>query len=303
MIGVVGGLDLGGTKIEASLFDANLNCLRTRRIPTPQDDYDKLLVAICDQADWVRKENNQMVPLGIGCPGFSNDKTGIAYTANLPATGQSFRADLKALIPGLVIEQDLKCFALSEANGGAGTGCNNVFGLAFGTGLGGAYCIDGRLVKGWQGLVAEIGHVPIAAKTVLTYGLSLQPCGCGLTGCLETYVSGPGLAALALDVAGKKMMPLEIASAESDGDAKAAQIVNIWLDLAVQALLTVQLMLDPSCIVVGGGISHIEGIVDRMAFRFGTVCLPGSRIPDIKPARFGLSSGTRGAAMVAQYKG
>lgn len=294
-----GGLDLGGTKIEAALFSDGYERLATRRIDTPRDSYDDLLAAIADQVAWLRGKTFASLPIGLGCPGFFNDETGLFHAANLPASGKPLKRDLAALVGRLSVGQDLKCFALSEANGGAGEGFSHVFGLILGTGLGGAFCVDGSLQTGFQGLTGEIGHMPVGAPLATEYGLPLRRCGCGLTGCLETLAAGPGLTALYGHVAGEGLPPGEIVRREAGGDRAAARVMEIWLALLSQALLGIQLALDPDCVVLGGGLSKIPRIDARLAGAFAARRLPGSRTPEIRPARFGDASGTRGAAMLA----
>lgn len=169
---LTGGIDLGGSKIEAALFDERLDRLTVRRIPTPREDYEQLLEALAEQIDWLRREAGGNPRIGIGCPGFFDPATGLAHTANLPAKGRPLEADLRARTGAdLVMGQDLKCFALSEANGGAGVGKTHVFGLILGTGLGGALCYRGALIKGQNGLLGEIGHVPLSLRSAQRHGL------------------------------------------------------------------------------------------------------------------------------------
>ncbi len=298
-MGLIGGIDLGGTKIEAGLFDDQLKCLQKQRIGTPSD-YPSLLIAITEQVGWVRDQAGQCIPVGLGCPGFFNDDTGLACTVNLAAHGKPFKFDLATRNEQIFVGQDLKCFTLSEANGGAGDGQKHVFGLVFGTGLGGAFCINGNLVTGQQGILGEIGHIPVSANAAARYGLPEVNCGCGRSNCLETWVAGPGLTRLADHFGMKLTSPREIAEAEKSGDQFAGKVMDAWLDLACETLLIVQLSIDPDCIIVGGGLSRIKGIDTRLAEHFAVQCLPGSKPPEIKPAKFGDSSGTRGAALLAK---
>lgn len=295
----IGGIDLGGTKIEAALFDSNLRCLEKQRIATP-GSYQETLAALVEQVNWIRKLANETIPVGLGSPGFFNQNDGLAYMANLAVHRKPFRAEISAMTERLYLGQDLECFAVSEANGGAGQGARVVVGLILGTGLGCALCIDGKLTPGRQGINGEIGHVPISAAVTRAYDLPDVTCGCGRKNCLETWASGPGLMRLARHLGSGLGSPSEIVAAEKRGDLLARQIMTAWLDIVCEALLVIQLAYDPDCVVLGGGLSRIDGVVDRLTEQFSSRCLPGSTPPEIRTAKFGDSSGTRGAAFLAK---
>jgi predicted NBD/HSP70 family sugar kinase len=301
---LIGGIDLGGSKIEAALFDEHLDRLTVRRIATPREDYEQLLEALAEQIDWLRHEADAEPKIGIGCPGFFDPETGLAYTANLPARGKPFQADLRDRTgAALVMGQDLKCFALSEANGGAGAGAAHVFGLILGTGLGGALCHRGTLITGQNGLLGEIGHVPLSLRSAERHSLPVWPCGCGLAGCYESYVSGPGITALARHTLGHTISPPDIAAGAAAGDPDLARIMKIWLELAAEVLQIIQVALDPDCVVLGGGLSKFPNLVPQLAAELERIKLPGSRAPRLALAKFGDSSGTRGAAIIAASGG
>ncbi|MEP3277434.1 MAG: ROK family protein [Stappiaceae bacterium] len=295
-----GGIDLGGTKIDAALFDNRFTRLTSRRIATPRDSYAGLLNAIVAQVEWIRETANGPIPVGLGCPGFAEPSTGLARTSNLPANGRPLKNDLAGLVDDLVFGQDMQCFALSEATGGAGSAYTGVFGLIIGTGFGGAYCHDGQIISGGNGMPCEVGHIPLSAHVCNRHDLPLRPCGCGLIGCLETYASGPGMSALAEHFTGKPTPPPIIAKRAAAGEDMFEHIMQVWSEIVAEALHVVQLTLDPDCLVIGGGVSHISGLPTRLADAFERSKLPGCRSPEIKLAKFGDSSGTRGAAMIIQ---
>lgn len=294
-----GGIDMGGTKIEAALFDENLHCLEKQRSATP-GTYDGTLKALADQVDWIRTRAGKTVPVGLGIPGFSNVNNGLAFASNLAVNKRPFQSDITGRIQQLSLGQDLDCFALSESNGGAGQGAKYVVGMIMGTGLGSAFCVNGQLVSGRQGIIGEIGHVPVSASATERFDLPEIICGCGRQNCLENWVSGPGLSRLAGHFGATKTSPPDIIEAEKQGDSLAQTTMAAWLDLACEALLVVQLSYDPDCVVIGGGLSRIDGIAARLSDHFQTRCLPGSTPPDIRQAKFGDSSGTRGAALLAK---
>ncbi len=280
---IAGGIDVGGTKIEASVFDAGWHVVETRRIDTPTS-YPALIAAVQQQADWMPG-----LPLGIGLPGRHNPENGLAFTANLPASKKPLRRDIQAAISRPAsFGNDCDLFTLSEAQLGAGRGFATMFGLVLGTGIGGGFCLNGSLVKTRGGAMGEVGHLPIPA----TLGLPLLPCGCGRKGCFETLASGPGMVALGKHMSGKTRTPADIAA--EDGAVFAA-----WVQIVAALISSLQCTLDPECIVLGGGLSNIGGLAERLSAALPSVLLKDSPPPHIYKAEFGASSGTRGAALLA----
>jgi len=299
---VCGGIDLGGTKIEATLFDATLTPITTRRMATPQDHYADLMDALSTEIAWLRSKADQpALPVGVGIPGLIDPITGHSVTANLPANGKPFGADLKARSGGAIrLANDCKCFALSEATGGAGDGYHTVFGLVFGTGLGGGVVVDGSLLPGPNVLAGEIGHTALPATLVEKHKLSILPCGCGRLGCFETYLSGPGLARLSVTLTGKHRTAAELVAATTRNDTAAAHVFDVWLQIAGELLHSLQLHIDPDCIVLGGGLSRIEGLQYKLSDALAQSALPGLRVPEICKPKFGDCSGARGAALLVR---
>jgi len=295
------GIDLGGTKIEATLFDRDFTPLKTRRVPTPKDSYSDLVAALLAEISWLQSEAGDAdIPIGIGIPGLIDQKTGLSVTANLPANGKPLYKDLAKQIGGkLAIENDCKCFAVSEANGGAGAGSDKTFGLIIGTGLGGGVCTKGLLDKGLNGVAGEVGHMALPAHLVAEYGLPLPKCGCGRTGCFETFVSGTGMTSLAAALLGEALPADKIAQAAADGSQKHQHVRDIWLHLLAELLNAIQLTIDPDCIVLGGGVSNMPGLAGALEAKLPDVLLPSMKPPSIRIAKFGDSSGTRGAALLS----
>lgn len=296
-----GGIDVGGTKIEAKLFAKDWELLDVRRATTPKDDYDELLAAIIDQYQWLSRISKGVeIPVGIGIPGLVERSSGRAVIANLPAKGQNLQADLvEKIVSPVWFENDCRAFTLSEARLGAGKGFKTVFGLVLGTGVAGGFTKEGALVRGQNGAAGEIGHLPIPATVAGQYDLPTLTCGCGRDGCYETYISGPGLQRLARLIAGKSISPKDIASGAHSGDQTLIRTMDIWTDLVGSLLRSVLLVIDPDCIVLGGGLSNIPGIETRLTEEFPKDLLQGVTPPPVLLAADGDSSGTRGAAMAA----
>lgn len=294
------GIDLGGTKIEACLFDAGFSPLDRRRVETPTD-YAALVAAMGDQVDWLRaRAGEPRLPIGVGLPGLVNRKTGLAYTSNLPAMNRPLAADLAARVGvALPFDNDCKCFALSEANGGAGNSARTMFGLILGTGTGGGVCIDRRLATGSNGLPGEVGHIGMPAALLGQLDLPAVRCGCGRMGCYETYLSGRGLSRLCEHLTGTALSGEALAVALTEGSADAERVIAAWSAIAAELIHTLQMTIDPECVVLGGGLTLIPGIAERIQKAFEAIRLAPTRAPAIVIARFGASSGVRGAAMLA----
>lgn len=295
------GIDLGGSKIEACLFDDALEPLARRRTATPHTSFEDMLDALIDQYVWACAEAGQQgLKLGVGVPGFVDKGTGRLLASNLPDTEKSLpRALEQRLNVAIATENDCKCFALSEANGGAGEGAETVFGLILGTGCGGGVCHEGRLVRGLAGLPGEIGHlgIPIAFAD----RLPALVCKCGRIGCYETLVSGPGLRLLGQSVAGIDVPAEEIVTRATAGETGAAAALALWSELVCELLLTIQGSIDPDHIVLGGGLSKIPDVKGILGAQMQKTLMQGLPLPRLSVARFGDASGVRGAAMLHAF--
>lgn len=290
---MIGGIDLGGTKIEARLFDGpDALTARTRRVPTPLEGFEALRDGVVEQIRWLEEAaGDAALRVGVAVPGIVDPATGEGFAANVPLTGRSLRDALARRVGREVaVVNDCMAFAVSEARGGAGEGGRVVMGLILGTGVGGGVCVDGAVPPRHAGLAVEVGHVPASARAVAEHGLPLFACGCGRMGCLETYVSGTGLSNIAQWRTGRRV-PAHAVEDEAT--------LAVWADLAGGALATIQLMLDPDVIVLGGGLSNMPGIEGRLDDALARSRLGPARAPRIVRARHGDASGARGAALLA----
>ncbi len=295
---IAAGIDLGGTKIEAQMFDAQWNQVGRRRIETPQE-YSALVAALADQIRWTEEQAGAPVPVGIAAAGLINPDTGLALTANLCASGHPFPADINARSGRTVTYlNDCRALALSEATFGAAKGFSPALGLILGTGLAGGVVLDGHLMPAHAFVGGEFGHFPLAAAPVMAHRLPILTCGCGRRGCTETLLSGPGLSRIAAHVTGRSLTPEQIVAARST-DAGAARVWAIWLELAAELLVTLCFTIDPQVVVLGGGLSKVPGLADDLTAALRRAMLPGFRIPDIRLAQGGDASGARGAALAA----
>jgi len=299
-----GGIDLGGTKIEVCLHDANFVALERKRVATPEN-YDELMKVLTDLVNWLKHvANRDDLPIGMGIPGFMDDRTGLAYTANLCAMGRPLARDLKNHTGmDIPIENDGKCFVLSEANQGAHHTYPSLFGLILGTGVGGGFCRDGQLQKGWSGGGGEVGHLAAPAHLVAQFNLPLVQCGCSRMACYETYLGGDGLALLGQHICGRPFNGEFLAEQLGEGNPQAHKLLHVWAAVAGELIHTIQLTFDPEYIVLGGGLSLLPHIDKTIADAFEKTKLPSTRMPQISIAKFGDSGGVRGAAMLGQNIG
>jgi len=243
------GVDLGGTKIEAALLDENFVVIERKRIPTPQNDYDKILDAISSLVLELSKNISDFT-LGICTPGAISKKTGLIKNSNTQCLiGRSLKEDLEnKLDKKISMENDANCFALAEATLGIASDFNLVFGVILGTGVGGGIVINKNLHSGRTNIGGEWGH-----HTLHRNG---NPCYCGKTGCVETYISGPSLENQWTLLTGKSQSLPEILSNIDN------EIGKKWKDNFLEnfgyGLANVIDILDPDVIVLGGGLSNID---------------------------------------------
>jgi fructokinase len=290
------GIDLGGTKIEiAALDDAGGEVLR-HRVPTPQTSYEDAVRAIRDLVLAAESELGVRGTVGVAIPGAISPKTGLVKNANLTnLIGHALDRDLRAALGREVrVANDANCFALSEATDGAGAGHDIVFAIIAGTGVGGGICIGGRLLTGSHAIAGEWGHNPLPAPSVLEVeGAPL--CYCGKKGCIETWCSGPGLAADFTRRTGRVLSADKIA-AVAPADAEAALVMEDFLDRFARAIATVVNVLDPDAIVIGGGLSNIDTLYTELPPRVERHAFTTQGETRILKNVHGDSSGVRGAA-------
>lgn len=289
------GIDLGGTKIEICALAADGRCLLRRRVPTPQGDYPATLRAIAALVADAEHELGRRGSVGIGIPGAESQRDGRIKNANSTCLiGQPLRHDLQALLGREIrLANDANCFALSEAVDGAGQGARCVFGVILGTGVGGGIVIDGRVLVGAHAIAGEWGHNPLPADAADP--LPPLPCYCGRSGCVETWLSGPGLAADHRRINGDELSAAQIAE-RAAGDTACAETLARHLARLGRALAGVINLLDPEVVVLGGGLSNIRQLHQHLP----DACLPhvfsDSCRTRFLPAVHGDSSGVRGAA-------
>ena len=293
------GLDIGGTKMEMGIFSPNLELLDSWRVSTPTNNYDDFLKAIQGIIHEADHRTGCQGTLGIGMPGII-DNSDRVISANVPcATDREIVKDLHLLLNrDIAIANDCRLFALSESMGGAGDKLDVVYGAIIGTGAGGGLCINGKLIKTVNNIAGEYGHIAASAALIDKYNLPIFSCGCGLTGCIESYIAGPGLGTLYKHFGANSICTKEFVFQLREGDAIAVNTFNCYMDLLGSAFASLVLSYDPNMIVVGGGLSTIDEIINALPSAIEQHLFKGINSPIIKRAKFGDSSGVRGAAIL-----
>lgn len=293
---IAAGIDLGGTKAEMQIFNADWAPIASRRDATP-DDYSALVAMLTTQIAWAQAQAGSDLPIGIGAAGLVNPATGLVLAANLCASGYPLPADIaKAACTHITYINDCKALALSEAVFGAGCGQRTVLSITLGTGIGGAIAVDGALLLGPTQMGGEVGHTAAPAHLVLEHRLPLVLCGCGRVGCAETLIAGPGLTRLAVALTGQSLTAPDIA-ARRHFDMQP--VWSVWCDLVADLLRNLTLTIDPDIIVLGGGLSQIAGVADDLSDALTRAQLADFATPPIVIATGGETSGARGAAYAA----
>ncbi len=290
------GVDLGGTKIEAVALDAASTVRARRRVPTPRDDYAATLRAIAGLVEAVEGEVGERGTVGIGMPGAISPATGVVKNANsVWLNGRPFDRDLINLMGRpLRFANDANCFALSEAQDGAGAGARVVFGVIVGTGTGGGVVVDGRIVTGPNAIAGEWGHNPLPWPREGEWpGPS---CYCGKTACVETFLSGPGLARDYREATGRSLEAPEVVARAAGHEAEAEAALARYEDRMARALAVVVNVLDPEVIVLGGGMSQLPRLYLSVPPLLARYAFSDSLATRLASPVHGDSSGVRGAA-------
>ena len=293
------GIDLGGTKIEGIALDGGRDIARLR-VDTPRDDYAATLAAIVTLVTDLERTAGTRGSVGVGIPGTLSPDTGLVKNANSTwLLGRPLRADLEQrLARDVRIANDANCFAVSESVDGAAAAAAVVFGVIIGTGTGAGICIDGRVLTGPNGIAGEWGHNPLPWPT--TEEWPGPTCYCGKSGCIETFLSGPGMQRDHERHAGRMEPAPAIVARAAAGDPVAIQTLERYEDRMARALAGVINVLDPDVIVLGGGMSNIERLYEQVPGRWRDYVFSAGGNDLVRTrlvrARHGDSSGVRGAA-------
>jgi fructokinase len=291
------GIDLGGTKTEIVVLDQQLQVKHRRRVPTRSQSYDAVLAGIADLVFEADRLFETRLPVGIGTPGALSPQTGLLRNSNTVCmNGRAFAQDIEQRLDRSVsIQNDANCFTLSESRNGAARNASVVFGVIVGTGTGGGLVVNGQLLDGRHRIAGEWGHNPLPWYRAEEGSL---PCYCGLSDCIETFLSGPGLEKRYQRRFGQNLSSEQIVTAARAGDSGCAHALDRYYDEFTRALAHVINIIDPDMIVLGGGMSNIAEIYQQIPSRLPQYVFSDCVTTPIVAAEHGDSSGVFGAALL-----
>ena len=290
------GIDLGGTKIEGIAIDESGVERQRLRVSTPKGEYTAIVQAIVSLVADMERAYGEKGTVGVGIPGAISPATGLVKNANtVELIGHPLDKDLsRALDREVRVANDANCFVLSEATDGAGAGGQVVFGVILGTGVGGGIVVDGRLLAGAHAIAGEWGHNPLAwPRDEERPG---HPCFCGRPGCNETFLAGPSLSRDHRLATGQDLNAAEIATRAEGGDVPSLATMARYEDRMARALAVIINVLDPDFVVLGGGVSNITRLYREVPLLLPKYVFSDKVTTPIVKAKFGDSSGVRGAA-------
>ncbi|PCK09923.1 MAG: fructokinase [Alteromonadaceae bacterium] len=297
------GIDLGGTKTEIIALNEQGETLYTARTPTPGNSYQEIVNNIQNmvvQAESTLKLTDKQAKVGIGTPGAKSPASGLLRNSNTVCMNDKpLQQDLeRALGREICIANDANCFALSEATDGAAAGKNIVFGVIIGTGTGGGVVVNGRVLTGANAIAGEWGHNPLPWPQD-----DERPgahCYCGRHGCIETFLSGPGLAKIYNSTNKTALTAIQIAVKADEGEATALACLARYENRLARSLAQIINILDPDTIVLGGGLSNIQRLYREVPKLWGQFIFSDNASTQLVPPKFGDASGVRGAAWLAK---
>ncbi|ASC06779.1 fructokinase [Acetobacter pasteurianus] len=287
------GIDIGGTKIEIVALDAEGQVVLRHRVGNP-GTYKGLLSDVKKLVDDAHARTNPYATVGVGIPGAVDAHTRLVKNANATwLNGQPFADDLQDVLGFPVrVENDANCFALSEATDGAAAGCHVVFGVILGSGMGGGIIVEGKPLKGLHDIAGEWGHTPL--PWVREDEFPMPKCFCGNSGCLERFLCGPALAESWKGPGNRSVQGIEDAAAS--GDAAAQRALDLYVDRLGRACALIVNILDPDAIVLGGGVSNLNCLYERVPDVMKRYVITPECNTKLLKNKHGDSSGVRGAA-------
>jgi fructokinase len=290
------GIDLGGTKIEGIALDDAGAVRGRRRVATPRDRYEGTVEAIAGVVEALEAETGSRATVGVGMPGAISPASGLVKNANSTwLIGRPLDRDLGARLARPVrLANDANCFALSEAVDGAAAGARVVFGVIVGTGTGGGVVVERRVLTGPNAIAGEWGHNPLPWPSAAEW--PGPPCYCGKTGCVETFLSGPGLARDYRETTGEGVPGPEVVARAERGEAAADAALARYESRMARALAVVLNILDPDVVVLGGGVSQVARLYENVPRLWQEWAFSDRVDTVLRPPVHGDASGVRGAA-------
>ncbi len=295
------GIDLGGTKVELIVLDAEGGTIHKKRISTPQGNYQNTIASISELIWAAEKEVGQKCSVGIGTPGAISQKTGLLKNSNsVCLNDHPIQQDLEQKLQrNIRLSNDANCFALSEAIDGAAANAQTVFGVIIGTGTGAGIVFNQQIMEGANKIAGEWGHNPMPWPT--QEEAPGPKCYCGLNGCIETFLSGPALEADYFRAFNKKRSTYEIVAGAEKSNHDCEVILQRYEERLARALSHVINIIDPNTIVLGGGMSNISRLYENVPEIWGKTIFSDQVLTELKPPKHGDSSGARGAARLWDF--
>lgn len=291
------GVDLGGTKIEGVILADDGSVEEKIRIDTPGDSYADTCDALCSLIEELQSHASIPLSVGIGTPGALAFPAEVMKNCNsICLNGEPLKKDVERRLGYAVrMENDANCFALSEAHYGAGKDSASVFGVIIGTGTGGGVVINKQLVTGPNSIAGEWGHnsLPSSARELVQAD---RRCYCGRSNCIETVLSGRGLKQTYLEVCGTELEAIDVAALADEGDSAALECIDLYSQQLARCLSTIVNVIDPSMIVLGGGLSNIESLYSSVPKHMQEYVFTDQLMTKLSPPHYGDASGARGAA-------
>jgi N-acetylglucosamine kinase len=299
------GLDIGGTKIELRAYDTRLQEVYCKRVSTPTEGFQAFIDTVAKLVLETDAYLQVKGAVGIGIPGSESMATKRIFAPNIPAIdGREIRSPLEALLNRRIhLANDADCFAISESKSNCVGNGKFVLGFILGTGFGGGLAISQQAYLGANGMPLEVGHTPLSMEAYnrLNNGnrTPLFKCECGKNGCLDRYLSGTGFEALYLNKYNESLPAITIIEQYRNKEANAVAFVDMYIDVLVMSIAPFVNIFDPDSIVLGGGLSNFDEMYALINERLPSLCLQRESFPLVSKAKYGDSSGVRGAAMLA----
>jgi fructokinase len=295
------GIDMGGTKISAIALDESGKELARERLPTPKD-YESIVSTCANFVQKFQQQSGQKATVGVGSPGAIDTHEGLVrFSPNVQSmAGKFFARDLENKIQTRVrLANDAMCFALSESVDGAAAKMNRVYGIILGTGVGGALIEAGRFVPG-PNTFMEWGHLPLPFAD--EKDIPFPRCGCGRTGCIEAYLSGPAMHTQLAEAIGREITNQELDELMAKRMPLAMEVMDTYARRLAKSFAMLITVLDPDALVLGGGVSNLTAIYEEVPKRIGNYTPVADIKTKILKAKFGDDSGLRGAAWLGAEK-
>ncbi len=290
------GIDLGGTKTEAIVIDEDGNEIFRKRIKT-EKNYTGTLNGIITLIKEIEDKFEKIDSVGIGMPGVVSQDTSLVKNANsIWLNNNPIKKDLESLLKKKIsLENDANCFALSEAVDGAGKNHNVVFGVIIGTGVGGGIIVDKKIIAGHNSIGGEWGHIPLPNITNDEKEYA-KKCYCGLEGCIETYLSGPGFSSIFNSKHNENFGSQDIVEGSYKNDIRCTESLNNYVNHLARGLSNIVNILDPDIIVLGGGMSNIQYLYEHIEVQLKKYVFSDTLHTKVVKNFHGDSGGVRGAA-------